>query len=373
MTKLHNLAEEGQAIWLDYIRRSFIESGDLEKWVGRGLRGETSNPSIFEKAIAGSIDYDEQLKQLAEKDLSDKEIYKALAIEDIQRATDTFRPVYDETNGADGYISLEASPDLAYDTEGTIAEARELFELVERPNVMIKVPATSEGFPAIKTLIGEGRNINITLMFSLAQYDAVAEAYLSGLEKLAKAGGDLSQVHSVASFFISRIDVKVDQRLDEIGNQELRGKIGIANAKMAYQRFKQTFSGERWERLKDKGANIQRVLWASTSVKDPAYPDTMYVDGLIGPHTINTLPLETIKAFLDHGTIEQTLEKELDEAHDQLDKLAEIGIDLDEVTDQLLEEGVDKFADSFDSLLESIGEKREQLLAKQEEVLSLTK
>jgi len=364
MTKLHQLADLGQAIWLDYIRRSFIEQGDLEDLVHDGLRGVTSNPSIFEKAIAGSNDYDDALRRLSGEGKSSQEIYEALAIEDIQRAADVLRPVYDETGGDDGYVSLEVSPDLAYDAEGTIEEARNLFTSVDRPNVMIKVPATPEGIPVIETLIGEGINVNVTLMFSLDQYDGVSEAYLSGLETLDANGGDLSSVASVASFFVSRVDVKVDRMLDDIGTpaaQELKGTIGIANAKMAYQRFKATFSGERWEDLEDKGARLQRVLWASTSTKDPTFSDTLYPDNLIGPHTVNTLPPSTLNAFRDHGTVALTLETELLAERARLEKLDDLGIDLDQVTDALLEEGVEKFAKPFSELMESIDEKVDRL------------
>ncbi|MGD2178608.1 MAG: bifunctional transaldolase/phosoglucose isomerase [Anaerolineae bacterium] len=360
MTKLHELAELGQAIWLDYIRRSFIEQGDLDDLVEDGLRGVTSNPSIFEKAIAGSNDYDDALRRLSGQGRSPQEMYEALAIEDIQMAADVLRPVYDETDGNDGYVSLEVSPDLAHDAEGTIEEARRLFAAVDRPNVMIKVPATAEGILAIETLISEGINVNVTLMFSLDQYDAVSAAYMSSLEKLDANEGDLSDVASVASFFISRVDVKVDRMLDEIGTpaaQELKGSIGIVNAKMAYQRFKGAFSGERWERLEDKGARLQRVLWASTSTKDPAYSDTLYPDNLIGPHTVNTLPPSTLNAFRDHGTVALTLETELLAERARLEKLAHLGIDLDQVTDELLEEGVEKFARPFSHLMESIEEK----------------
>lgn len=360
MTKLHTLAELGQAIWLDYIRRSFIQQGDLDELVQDGLRGVTSNPSIFEKAIAGSNDYDDALRRLSGSESSPHEIYEALAIEDIQMAADVLRQIYDETGGEDGYVSLEVSPDLAHDTEGTIEEARRLFAAVDRPNVMIKVPATAEGLPAIETLIGQGINVNVTLMFSLDQYDAVSEAYISGLERLDADGGDLSEVASVASFFISRVDVKVDQMLDEIGTpaaQELKGAIGIANAKMAYQRFRATFSGERWEHLQNNGARLQRVLWASTSTKDPAYSDTLYPDNLIGPHTVNTLPPSTLNAFRDHGTVALTVETGLQAERARLEKLADLGIDLDHVTDQLLEEGVEKFARPFSALMESIQEK----------------
>jgi transaldolase len=320
----------------------------------------TSNPSIFEQAIAGSNDYDDALRRLSGERMSPQEVYEALAIEDVQRAADVLRPVYDATSGRDGYVSLEVDPDLAHDTGGTIEEARRLFAIVDRPNVMIKVPATPEGIPAIETLIGEGVNVNATLMFSLDQYDAVSAAYMSGLETLDAHGGDLSNVASVASFFVSRVDVKVDRMLDDIGTlaaQELKGTIGIANGKMAYQRFKATFSGERWQDLEDKGARLQRVLWASTSTKDPTYSDTLYPDNLIGPHTVNTLPPSTLNAYRDHGTVALTLETELLAERARLEKLADLGIDLDRVTDELLEEGVEKFAGPFSDLMDSIDEK----------------
>jgi transaldolase len=358
-TKLHQLAEVGQSIWLDYIRRSFILDGGLARVVNQGVRGVTSNPSIFEKAIAGSDDYEAQLAELCGQDLPAMEVYEALALRDIQMAADTLRTVYEATDGLDGYVSWEVSPDQAHDTEGTVEEARRLFASVGRPNVFIKVPATKEGIPAITTLIGEGININVTLMFSLDQYDAVAEAYIAGLEALAAASGKLSSVASVASFFVSRIDVMVDEKLDGVGSPEakaLKGKIAIANAKMAYQRFKEAFSGSRWEELAAKGARVQRPLWASTSTKDPDYPDTIYVDNLVGAHTVNTVPPDTLDAILDHGQVEPSVEAGLDEAREQLRRLGELGIDLDEVTDAVLVEGVEKFATPFTSLMDTISE-----------------
>ena len=364
MTKLHQLAELGQAIWLDYIRRSFIKDGDLQDLVDDGLRGLTSNPSIFEKAISGSDDYDDDLLRLSARGKSPQGIYEALAIKDIQLAADVLRPVHNETDGDDGYVSLEVSPELAHDADGTIGEARRLFQAVGRPNVMIKVPATPQGVGAMETLVGEGINVNATLMFSLDQYDAVSEAYISGLERLEAAGGDLRAVASVASFFVSRMDVKVDRLLDGIGTppaEELKGTAGIANAKMAYQRFKAVFSGERWERLAAGGARLQRVLWASTSTKNPAYSDTLYPDNLIGPHTVNTLPPSTLRAFRDHGTVALTLEKELLAEQARLENLEDLGIDLDRVTADLLTEGVEKFARPFSDLMESIARKVEEL------------
>ena len=328
MSKLNELAELGQGIWVDYIRRAFITSGELQRLVEQGVQGVTSNPSIFEKAIAGSDDYDEVLSELVVQDKSVVEVYEALAFEDIRAAAVTLRPVYDETNGADGYVSLEVSPALAHDTEGTIAEARRLFSGLDRPNVMIKVPATPEGMPAIETLIGEGINVNVTLMFSLDHYEAVTEAYITGLERLVKAGGDPSQVASVASFFLSRIDSAVDQALGELGEEELQGKIAIASAKVTYARFGEVFGGARWQALAAKGARVQRPLWASTSTKNPDYPDTMYVDSLIGPHTVNTVPPQTLAAYLDHGLVASTLEEGVEEARSQLARLAELGVGL---------------------------------------------
>lgn len=361
--QIQKLSQLGQSLWLDDLRRSFTASGQLNQWVETGLRGETSNPSIFDKALGKSTDYDHALARLFERQLSPKAIYENLIIEDITQATKIFRQVYDATQGRDGFVSIEVDPHLAHNTEATLQEARRLFETINQPNLMVKVPATKEGIPAIRELIGEGRNINITLMFSLEQYDAVSEAYLSGLEHFAENGGDLSKVASVASFFVSRMDVLVDPMLIQKGVKNLQGKIGIANAKMAYQRFKKTFSGARWEKLAQQGARPQRVLWASTSVKDPSYPDTMYVDALIGQHTVNTLPLTTIQAFLDHGTVSPSLENDLDQAQAQLKQLADLGIEMKTITAQLLVEGVDKFTRAFDDLMLTIAEKRNHALS----------
>lgn len=368
MTKIHELAEIGQAIWLDYIRRSFITSGELQALIDKGVRGVTSNPAIFEKAIAHSDDYDSQLQELVVDGVDINEIYEELVVEDIKAATDLFRPVYDETNGEDGFVSLEVSPNLAYDTEGTIEEARRYFSDLDRPNLMIKVPATKEGIPAVEQLIGEGINVNITLMFSMAHYEAVAEAYIRGLEKLAENGGDLSKVASVASFFVSRVDAKLDPKLEKAGADELMGKIAIANSKLVYQRFKEMFSGERWERLAAKGAKVQRPLWASTSTKNPDYPDTLYVDTLIGPDTVNTVPPETLDAFLDHGTVALTVEDNLDETRAQIEKLDTLGINLNDETEALQQEGVDKFIAPFDSLMEAITTKRDNIRAEWQNV-----
>jgi transaldolase/glucose-6-phosphate isomerase len=361
MTKLRELADLGQTIWLDYIRRSFIDSGDLHALIDEGLRGITSNPTIFDKAIAGSTDYDQDIQHLSGEGRTVEEMYEELVLSDIGRAADLLRPVYDHTSGEDGYVSLEVDPNLAYDTEGTIGEARRLFGALSRPNVMIKVPATSEGIPAIEALIGEGINVNVTLMFSMDHYEVTAEAYIAGLEKLAATGGDPSRVSSVASFFVSRVDGAVDRALEEIGDDALQGKIAIANAKVVCARFREIFSGERWDQLAAQGARVQRPLWASTSTKNPTYPDTLYVDSLIGLDTVNTVPPATLSAFRDHGTVALTLEVGLEGARFQLCRLAELGVDLDVITQQLQDEGVTKFAQSFESLMASIANKRDRL------------
>jgi transaldolase/glucose-6-phosphate isomerase len=362
MTKLNQLADLGQAIWLDYIRRSFLETRKLESWIDRGLRGVTSNPSIFDKAIAGSADYDDDLSALVAGTKSEQEIYKSLALEDIRHTADLLRPVYDRTERLDGYVSLEVDPKLADDEAGTVSEIKRFADKLDGyPNVMFKIPATPSGVLAVQAIIAEGLSVNATLIFSVSQYEAIAEAYLSGLEQLDAAGQDLSQVASVASVFVSRVDTAVDRALAERGNATLQGKIAIANAKAIYQRFRAIFAGERWERLTAKGAAVQRVLWASTSVKNPDYPDTLYVDSLIGPHTVNTVPLATLNAFLDHGTVRSTLQD--GNPAQILQQLAAEGIELDAITDQLQRDGVKAFIKASENLLKSITEKREQLLS----------
>lgn len=363
MTKLHELANHGQSIWYDNIRRALIDSGELQALIAAGVMGVTSNPSIFEKAIVGSADYDTAIQALAADGKSIEKIYEALAIEDIQRTADLLRPIYDNTNGVDGYVSLEVSPTLAHDTEGTIADARRLHAALNRPNVMIKVPATPAGIPAIETLIGEGIHINVTLIFGLNTYEVVAEAYIAGLEKLAAAGGDVGKVASVASFFVSRIDSAVDTSLAALNNKALQGKIAIANAKMAFARSQNIFSSDRWRRPADRGARVQRLLWASTGTKNPTYPDTLYLDELIGRDTVNTVPPATLDAFLDHGTIAPALGQGLDNARSQLKQLADLGIDLDAITQALQDEGVASFAKSFESLMAGVAAKRDQLKA----------
>jgi transaldolase / glucose-6-phosphate isomerase len=368
VTKLYELLTLGQSIWYDNIRRALIESGELAALFAAGVRGVTSNPSIFEKAIIESTDYDEQLRQLVAEKKTVAEMYEALVLQDIQQAADLARPIYEESGGLDGYVSLEVSPELAHDTEGTIAEARRLYARLDRPNVMIKVPATQAGIPAIQTLIGEGININVTLLFAVDNYEQVAAAYIAGLETLAASGGDLGAVASVASFFVSRVDAAVDKQLAAAGNSALQGQIAIANAKVAYARFRAIFSGERWQRLVGQRASVQRasvqrVLWASTSTKSPDYPPTLYVDALIGADTVNTVPPVTLEQFREQGTVAPTLAAGLSEAQEQLRQLQALGIDLDRITGDLQDAGVESFAASFTSLMDGIGEKRERLLA----------
>lgn len=355
---LKKLLELGQSIWLDYLSRDFMQSGELHRYIGLGLRGITSNPAIFSAAIQNGEVYDADVDSLSRLGYARRLIYESLAIEDIRQAADVLYPIYESTGGGDGFVSLEVNPHLAHDTNSSIAEAERLFRTVDRPNVMIKIPATAEGLPAIETLIASGVNVNVTLMFSQDQYDLVTDAYLSGLEKRLEEGRPLDEVVSVASLFVSRIDVKVDPMLESLGSpraRELQGKIGIANARLIYQQFQETFSGRRWEWLREEGARLQRVLFGSTSTKNPNYSDTLYPDHLIGPDTINTLPPETLEAFLDHGTAAPTLEQNVTEAQEQMDALAELGIDMGQVTRELLDEGVVKFAEPFDELLDAIG------------------
>jgi transaldolase len=361
MGKLHDLASLGQAVWFDFIQRSLISSGDLQDLIDQGVRGVTSNPTIFEKAIAGSHDYDDALKRLAKAGKSVDEIYEELVLRDIMLTADLFLSVYVRTRGLDGYVSLEVNPALAYDTDKTVQEAKRLFKTLGKPNVMIKVPATDAGIQAVEALIADGVNVNVTLLFSVNQYVKAAEAYLSGLEKYLATGGDIAKVASVASFFVSRVDTSVDAELERLGNRNLLGKAAIANAKIAYARFKEIFSGQRWERLAGKGAHVQRVLWASTGTKNPGYPDTLYVDKLIGPHTVNTLPPITLGAFLDHGHIASSLDSRLEQAEEEINELMKLGVDLDVITGKLEEDGVRLFSRSFESLLNSIKNKKNEV------------
>ncbi len=359
----------GQSIWLDFLRRGMISSGEIKKLIDEdGLRGITSNPSIFEKAIGGSHDYDEAIRVLALSGKSVDEIYRALTVGDVQRAADLFRPVYDRSGGRDGFVSLEVSPHLAHDTERTIAEARELWATVARPNVMIKVPGTKEGLPAIQQLTSEGLNVNITLLFSVDRYRQVIEAFVAGLEARAISGQSLSTVASVASFFLSRIDVLVDSLLEKTAASEgakaetarsLRGAAAIASAKAAYQVYKEAFPSDRFSRLATKGARRQRLLWASTGTKDPSYSDVKYVEALIGANTVNTMPMETLNAYRHHGDPAPRLEESAGESVRNLGRLAEVGLDLTAITQQLEDEGVRKFADSFDRLMATLKEKRD--------------
>ena len=367
---LLKLATFGQSIWLDFIRRGMLVSGEMARLIeGDGLRGITSNPAIFEKAIAETGDYDDEILTLAAAGKSAEEIYEKLTVEDIRTTADLFRPTYDRMDGKDGYVSLEVSPRLAHDTNGTLLEARTLWAKVARPNVMIKVPATREGLPAIRQLISEGVNVNVTLLFGLPRYREVAEAYLAGLEDAAALKRPLKTVASVASFFLSRIDVLIDPLLDKKpaeggpGSElagSLRGEVAIASAKIAYQMWKEIFSCERFQRLAALGARPQRVLWASTSTKNPAYSDVKYVEALIGPETVNTLPLETLDAYRDHGNPLSRLENGLEKAYSCLKNLAEAGIDLDAATQQLEDEGVVKFVRPYDSLLNTLEQKRNE-------------
>jgi transaldolase len=365
MNPLIELQAYGQSFWYDNIRRKFLRDGAIQSLIDDdGLRGMTSNPSIFEKAIGRSDDYDEQMRALVAQGADVNAIYEALALADIQAACDLFSELYEESGGGDGFVSLEVSPHLARDTEATVAEARRLFAAVGRPNVMIKVPATPEGIPAIRQLISEGINVNITLMFSMSHYEAVAQAYVDGLTRLLENGGDPEKVASVASFFVSRVDTAVDKKLaalDDPAAEALMGKVAVANSKVVYQRFKEIFHGELFAQLQAAGAGRQRLLWASTSTKNPNYPDTLYIDELIGPETVNTMPPETIEAFRDHGRVANTLEQDVDEARLILDNLAELQIDLEEVTEQLQVDGVEAFANSFDALMETIAEKKARL------------
>jgi transaldolase len=363
-SRLHEVAEFGQSVWIDSLSRYWLKTGTLARWMDEdALTGVTSNPTIFQKAMSEGEWYDDQLREVIQQEEELKEVFLQLAMVDIEEACDLFRSVWDGGKGKDGYISMEVDPNLAYDTEATIEEATRFHDWVERPNLYVKIPATEPGLPAIEEMIARGRNINVTLIFSLERHKEVAEAYIRGLERLVDAGGDPAKVGSVASYFVSRVDTEADRRLDEVGHPELKGKLAVANAKLAYQNYKEIFSGERWEGLAAKGATPQWCLWASTSTKSPEYRDVLYIEELIGPDTVNTMPRETIEAFQDHGVVELTLEKDLDEARRVFEQIAQAGVDYDDVTDTLEREGVQKFIDSFTELLEGIASKRGQLAA----------
>jgi transaldolase len=363
-TRLQELSEHGQSIWLDYLSRDILESGKLAEIMDRdAVVGVTSNPTIFQKALASGDAYDEQLKGLLGHEQDPKEIFLALSADDVKGGLELLRPIYDVSGGEDGYVSWEVDPEIAYDRERTYEEAKRLHEWINEPNLYVKIPATAPGVGAIEDSVAAGRNINVTLIFALQRHEEVMEAYIRGLERFAADGGDLSTVRSVASFFVSRVDTEADKRLEHLGRTDLQGKLAVANAKLAYQNYKRVFSGDRWDRLAARGANSQRCLWASTSTKNPAYRDVLYVEELIGPYTVNTMPEETIEAFQDHGRVEDRLEQSVDEAKRLLDDLREAGVDYDDVTDTLEKEGVQKFTDSFVELKQGIAAKREALAA----------
>ena len=365
-SRLHELSEAGVSVWIDSLSREMLETGELQALIDEdSVVGVTSNPSIFQKAMATGEWYDEQLTELLKTEDDPTEIFLQLAMEDIRRACDLMRPIWDGGQGEDGYVSLEVDPTLAYDREATFEQAIRLHGEVDRPNLFVKIPATVPGLAAIEDCIAKGKSINVTLIFSLERYAAVAEAYIRGLERLVAGGGDPSKVASVASFFVSRVDTEADRRLDELGGQatRLQGKLAIANAKLAYRHWQETFAGPRWEFLAAKGASAQRCLWASTSTKNPEYRDVMYVEELIGPKTVNTMPAETVAAFQEHGKVAQTITEGVAEARKLLERLAEVGVDYDDVVATLEAEGVQKFADSFEELLDGIRAKRAQLAA----------
>ena len=362
MSVVLNLLDCGQSLWLDYIDRNLVSNGGLKQLVGSGIQGVTSNPTIFHKAISGSKDYDDTIRDLIQGDheIDEATLYHWLTIEDVQMAADALRSVYDSSHGVDGYVSLEVSPHLAYNTSATVESARRLWSAVSRPNLMIKVPSTKQGLPAISHLIGEGINVNATLLFSSSRFEEVAQAYIRGLA----VHPNPRAVASVASFFISRVDTKVDQILEKIGTPQalkLKGKIAIANAKVAYRKFQEIIKTEAFLEQKQRGARTQRPLWASTGTKNPAFSDVLYVDSLIGPDTVNTVPLNTLDAFQHHGEVRKTLTADLDVAYRHLEQLQALGVNLDEITQQLEDEGVAAFADSYDQLLTTLRDKRSQV------------
>jgi transaldolase len=365
-SNLHKLSALGQSVWIDYLSRDMLETGELARMMDEdAVVGVTSNPTIFQKAISQGERYDEQLKEILESGETDaKEIFLQLSSRDIDAALDFLRPIWEEGKGLDGYVSWEVDPNLAFDRDGTTAEAKRLHEWIGKPNLFVKIPATKPGLGSIEDMIAAGKNINVTLIFSLERHKEVMEAYIRGVERFVEDGGDPFTVHSVASFFVSRVDTETDKRLDALGgHDDLKGKLGIANAKLAYQNYREVFASPRWEALAAKGAGAtkQRCLWASTSTKNPEYRDVMYVEGLIGPETVNTMPEETIRAFQDHGRVGETLTKEVDAARKLLDDLAKAGVDYDDVVETLEQEGVQKFADSFEELLAGIRAKRGEL------------
>src|SRR3954447_4457055 len=362
---LHELASRGQSVWFDTLSRDLVKTGELKRMMEEdAVTGVTSNPTIFQKALSTGDAYDEDLKRLLAETDDPSKIFFSLALQDIRDACDVLKPAYDASNGVDGYVSMEVEPGIAYDTGRTFDQARWIATEVERPNLLVKIPATMSGLPAIEDCTAKGTSINITLIFSLDRYKAVVEAYLRGLERLVASGGDPSKIASVASFFVSRVDTEADKRLDAAGHSELKGKLAIANAKLAYQHYREVFSSERWTYLEGKGATKQRCLWASTSTKNPEYRDVMYVEELVGPETVNTMPLETVRAFQDHGEIRgDTVLEGIDDAHKLFEQLAAAGVDYDDVTETVEEEGVRKFADSFGEIISSVRAKRGELAA----------
>ena len=365
-SRLHQLSELGQSVWIDSLSREWLRTGELQRLMDEdAFVGVTSNPTIFQKAMAEGDWYDEQLRQVLAETDDHTEVFFRLAFDDIREACDLMKQVWDVSKGQDGYVSLEVDPNLAHDTQGTIEQAQRFHDEIRRDNLYVKIPATEAGLPAIEEMIARGKSINVTLIFSLERYAAVAEAYVRGLERFVETGGDPTKVTSVASFFVSRVDTEADRRLEELGgHDELKGKLAIANAKLAYRRYKEIFSGERWDALVPRGASAQRCLWASTSTKNPEYRDVMYVEELLGPQTVNTMPKETIDAFQDHGEVRgATIEEGLDEAEAVFAELATAGVDYDDVSRVLEEEGVQKFADSFGELIEGIASKRGQLVS----------
>jgi transaldolase len=362
-SRLQQLAERGQSVWIDFLSREFVHGGELERMVEEdAVTGITSNPTIFQHAIEKGREYDDQLRELLAESDDPVEVFFGLAVDDVRDACDVLRPIWERTGGGDGYVSLEVDPTLAFKTDETLRQAIDLHGLVDRPNVLIKIPATRPGLPAIEAATARGVSINITLIFSVDRYREVVEAYLRGIERLLEDGGDPARVASVASFFVSRLDTEADRRLAERGNDALQGKLGVANAKLAYRHFEEAFAGPRWEELAARGATRQRPLWASTSTKNPAYPDTLYVAELIGPDTVNTMPPETVRAFQDHGEVRgDTIREGVDEAERLLDELREEGVDYDDVVATLEVEGVDKFVASFDALIEGIRAKQGEL------------
>jgi transaldolase len=365
-TPMTQLAAHGQSVWIDYLSRPFIQGGDLEGLVRDGVVGVTSNPTIFQGAIAEGDAYDEQLREVLKTETEPKEVFLALAVQDIKAACDILRPTWDRAgeNARDGWVSLEVDPNLAHDTQRTIEEARRLSELVDRPNLFVKIPATKEGLPAIEESIAAGIPINVTLIFSLERHREVADAYVRGVQRYADSGGDLTRLASVASFFVSRVDTEADKRLDEVGgHDELKGTLAIANAKLAYVTYQEVFAGEQWEALRAKGASAQRCLWASTSTKNPDYRDVIYVEELIGPDTVNTMPRETVEAFLDHGRVRESLTEDVDGARRTLDAFAKAGIDYGDVVETLERDGVEKFAKSFRELFSDVESKRDEMVA----------